>query len=176
MANANNPSGPSQPGLDQVYETSGNAASKEPAEQKQANANAKDDSAAVDQRIPSKQTTSMDEATPTAMAQGVRGAGAGENPDDFTDQEQGRSQDVNAEQMAAPGEGSVHDTVDNKPGAGGGEPGLETDLDRKKAEQAPAREKEYAKQEKDLDVGGVLGQRGGPANPVDKGNYPNSGD
>ena len=27
-----------------------------------------------------------------------------------------------------------------------------------------------------VDVGGVLSNRGGPANPVGKGNYPNSGD
>lgn len=45
---------------------------------------------------------------------------------------------------------------------------------RKKAEQAPMREAVKEKKQHDVDVGGVLGQRGGPANPVDKDNYPNS--
>ena len=40
-----NPSEPAQPGPNQVYETQGNPASKEPAEEAQSNANAKDDSA-----------------------------------------------------------------------------------------------------------------------------------
>lgn len=46
---------------------------------------------------------------------------------------------------------------------------------RKKAEQAPAREAIQNERQKGVDVGGVLGQRGGPANPVDKDNYPNAG-
>lgn len=80
----------------------------------------------------------------------------------------GRSQDVNAEQMAAPGEGAVADAVKGtKSGGGGKEPGLETDLDRKKEEQAPMREAMKEEQKKEVDVGGILGQRGGPANPVD---------
>jgi len=44
---------------------------------------------------------------------------------------------------------------------------MASDLDRKKAEQAPAREKVQKEEAKQFDVGGVLGQRGGPANPVD---------
>ena len=85
----------------------------------------------------------------------------------MTDQETGRSQgDVNAEQMAAPGEGAVRDAVKNPSGGGGAEPGLETDLDRKKAEQAPMRESIQQEKKEEVDVGGVLGQRGGPANPV----------
>ena len=128
-----------------------------------------------DQRIPSKQTTSIDEATPTAMARGVRGTGGGEEAGQLTEQEQGKSADVNAAQLATYGEGKVADAVDKKSGGGGGEPGLETDLDRKKAQQAPAREQAKQEEKKEVDVGGVLGQRGGPANPVDKDNYPNKG-
>lgn len=45
---------------------------------------------------------------------------------------------------------------------------------RKKAEQAPLREAIKEQRAHDVDVGGVLGQRGGPANPVDKNNYPNT--
>jgi hypothetical protein len=79
----------------------------------------------------------------------------------------GRSADVDAEQMEVPGEGKVAGAVKgSKSGGGGTEPGLETDLDRKKAEQAPMREEMQEKQKKEVDVQGVLGQRGGPANPV----------
>jgi hypothetical protein len=106
------------------------------------------------------------------MARGVRGAGSGEDPSQLTEQEQGLTKDVDAgEALATYGEGQT--AVKNKSGAGGGEPGLETDLDRKKAEQAPLREKMKSEEKKEVDVAGVLGQRGGPANPVDKEGYPN---
>lgn len=78
--------------------------------------------------------------------------------------------------MGAAGDGATADAVDKKPGATGKQQGLETDLDRKKAEQAPAREAIKEQKKEEVDVAGVLGQTGGPANPVDKGNYPNSGD
>lgn len=77
--------------------------------------------------------------------------------------------------MAAPGEGKIHEAVQEKPGASGKQPGLESDIEKKKAEQAPAREAIEAQKQKEVDVAGVLGQRGGPANPVDKGGYPNAG-
>lgn len=109
------------------------------------------------------------------MARGVRGAGAGEDPSTLTDQEKGVSADVDAQQMRAPGEGEVADAVQHPSGGGGSEPGMETDLDRKKAEQKEARERMKAEGRKEVDVGGVSGQRGGPANPVDQGGYPNSG-
>jgi len=108
------------------------------------------------------------------MARGVRGAPPGEESQGETHESQGRNRELDADQMAAPGEGKIANAVENHPGATGGEPGMETDLDRKKAEQAPAREKVKAEKEKEFDVGGILGQRGGPANPVDKGNYPNA--
>lgn len=77
--------------------------------------------------------------------------------------------------MAAPGEGKVANAVEQKPGASGAQDGLETDLERKKAEQAPARQAVEAEKERKVDVAGVLGQTGGPANPVDKDGYPNAG-
>lgn len=40
MSDALNPTGPSQPTLNQVYSTTGNPATKEPAEKAQASANA----------------------------------------------------------------------------------------------------------------------------------------
>jgi hypothetical protein len=68
--------------------------------------------------------------------------------------------------MAAPGEGKVASAVDRKPGASGAMEGTETDLDRKKAEQAPLREGIKKEREKKVDVGGVLGQRSAPADPT----------
>lgn len=109
------------------------------------------------------------------MARGVRGAPPGEETKGYTQKDMD-SQELDAEQMGAPGEGRVASAVGNPSGAAGSEQGLESDLDRKKKEQAPARKSIQEEKQKDVDVGGVLGQRGGPANPVDKGNYPNSGD
>lgn len=100
------------------------------------------------------------------MARGVRGAGEGEDPSQLSNQEQGKSADVDGDQLATYSEGKIADAQQKQSGAGGGEPGLETDLDRKKAEQAPAREAAKKEGKKEVDVSGVLGQRGGPANPV----------
>lgn len=127
-----------------------------------------------DQRVPSKQTSSSDEATPSSLGIGIHGAPAGEERHGQK-QDSGLSGGTEAEQMRAPGEGEVNDAVQRKPGASGSQPGLETDLDRKKAEQAPLREKYEQEKEQNVDVAGVLGQTGGPANPVDKNGYPNSG-
>lgn len=68
--------------------------------------------------------------------------------------------------MRAPGEGDVRDIVDRKPGATGSEASLTSDLDRKKAEQAPAREAIKEERKKEVDVAGILANRGGPATPV----------
>lgn len=46
-SDALNPTGPSQPNLDAAYETKGNPASKEPAEERQAQRNATDNSQQV---------------------------------------------------------------------------------------------------------------------------------
>lgn len=110
------------------------------------------------------------------MARGIRGAGPGEETRGLTQSELD-SQELEPAQMGAPGEGKIASAVDtaHHAGSGGREPGLETDLDRKKAEQAPLRKEVKEQKEKEFDVGGVLGQRGGVANPVDKNNYPNSG-
>ncbi|KAK6002678.1 hypothetical protein QM012_001428 [Aureobasidium pullulans] len=166
------PKGPSQPNLDAAYTTAGNPATKEPAEKAQASQ--QDDSAAIDKRIPSEQAHSQSEATPTSVARGIRGAPPGEETKGETHESVGRNQELDAQQMAAPGEGKVADVVDQKPGATGAAPDLASDLDRKKAEQKEARDEIKAQKKEEVDVGGVLGQRGGPANPVDKGGYPNS--
>jgi hypothetical protein len=119
-----------------------------------------------DHRTPSDQNTSIDDAVPSSLARGIHGAPPGEEVNGRNQEEFGRAQELNAEQMAAPGEGKIASAVDNKPGASGHERGLETDLDRKKAEQAPAREKIEQEKQREVDVGGILGQRGGPASTV----------
>ncbi|KAL1302499.1 hypothetical protein AAFC00_002888 [Neodothiora populina] len=169
------PQGPAQPSLNQAYTTPGNPVSREPAEKAQSNINSHSDAPTTDKRIHSEQAHSQSEATPTSVARGVRGAPAGEESKGLSNEDVGRHNENDGEQMAAPAESKIADAVENKPGATGAAPGLESDLDRKKAEQAPAREEIKAEKQEKVDVAGVLGQRGGPANPVDKDGYPNSG-
>lgn len=125
--------------------------------------------------MPTKQSSSINDATPSSLGRGIHGAPPGEERHGQK-HDTGTAGDTEADQMSAPGEDKIADAVDKKPGASGSEPGLESELDRKKAEQAPARERIESEKRDKVDVAGVLGQRGGPANPVDKGNYPNSGD
>ncbi|KAF2716597.1 hypothetical protein K431DRAFT_316441 [Polychaeton citri CBS 116435] len=160
MADNLNPTGPSQPTLNQAYSTTGNPAQTNPAEESQQSTNASSEASGVaDQRIPQKQTSSIEEGTFSSLGHGIHGApSSSADPND-----QDRSNELTAEQMGAPGEGAVSDAVERKPGAGPGAPGLETDLDKKKAEQAPLREAVEEEKEKKVDVAGILGQRGGPA-------------
>ncbi|GAB7342436.1 hypothetical protein MBLNU457_g0644t1 [Dothideomycetes sp. NU457] len=169
-----NPTGPSQPNLDTVYKVSGNPADKEPAEKAESNTQRDPNAKTIDHRDPSERKHDQSEATPTSVARGIRGAGPGEETKGLTHEDVGRNQELDAQQMAAPGEGKIASAVEEKPGATGTQPGLESDLDRKKAEQAPLREQKKEERKKEVDVAGVLGQTGGPANPVDKNNYPNS--
>ncbi|KAF4552342.1 Hypothetical protein D9617_10g073230 [Elsinoe fawcettii] len=169
MADALHPDGPSQPTLNQAYTTPGNPVDHEPLEKAQARQHAKDNS--------DTQSSSIKDATFSSLGLGVRAPNApGEEAKGKTHDDVGRHNELEAEQMAAPGEGKIASAVDRKPGASGAQPGFESDLDRKKAEQADLREQKKEERKQEVDVGGVLGQRGGPANPVDKGYYPNSGD
>jgi len=71
--------------------------------------------------------------------------------------------------MAAPGEGDVAAAVrqgGKGQGGGGGQPGLESDLDRKKAEQQEARDAIKQSKAQGLEGGGAAGQTGGPAEVV----------
>ncbi|KAF2099544.1 hypothetical protein NA57DRAFT_55503 [Rhizodiscina lignyota] len=173
-----NQSMPSQPSKSTAYETGDNPVSKEPAEARAAQYNDSSDSYPTEQRMPQQQSGSIDDATPSAMGQGIRGAGAGEEARGYGEEDVGRHQELDAQQMAAPGEGEVASAVEGKTkrGASGQQEDLVADIDRKKAEQAPYRDAIQESRREDVDVGGVLGQRGGPANPVDQGGYPNSGD
>jgi hypothetical protein len=81
--------------------------------------------------------------------------------------------------MAAPGEGEVAAAVANNDTFGAGGAGKEqdfaSDLDRKKAEQQEARDQIKGQRQAAVNVGGALGQTGGPANPVGQEGYPNGG-
>ena len=66
--------------------------------------------------------------------------------------------------MRAPGEGEVYEKQLNKSGFGE-QQDLASDLDRKKAEQAGLREEVKEQRQEGVNVGGVLGQRGGPSVP-----------
>ena len=70
--------------------------------------------------------------------------------------------DVEGEQMRAPGEGDVYRAQLDKTGFGEQED-LASDLDRKKAEQAPMREEVESQRDRGVDVGGAIGGRGGTA-------------
>lgn len=78
--------------------------------------------------------------------------------------------DIFTDLFGGEAKGAVADAVVDGRGksgaAGAGGLGTEEDLGRKKAEQAPLREAITQERKHDVDVGGVLGQRGGPANPV----------
>ncbi|KAJ4345629.1 uncharacterized protein N0V89_011763 [Didymosphaeria variabile] len=173
------PSGPSQPTLNQAYTTPGNPATKEPAEQAQADSNALDDSKPVDKRIPSEQVAPGTEGQAKAPGGGIHGAPAGEESRGRTHEDVGRHNELDGQQMAAPGEGKVASAVSHNDrfgaGGGGSEQDFASDLDRKKAEQQAAREQIQGQRKEGVEAGGALGQTGGPANPVDKNNYPNSG-
>ncbi|KAI9657639.1 MAG: hypothetical protein M1821_002815 [Bathelium mastoideum] len=184
------PTGPAQPPLNTVYTTASNPVSKSASEIAQSqsqssSANNDDDpnstASPTDIRVSTDISVSSEDASstqpvPTSMARGVRGAGSGEEARGLGEEDVGRHRELDAEQMGAPGEGKVYDAVAGKGlgGATGGQEGLESDLDRKKAEQAPLREAIEQQRQQNVDVGGVLGQRGGPANPVDQDNYPNT--
>lgn len=140
------PTGPSQPPLNTAYTTPGNPVSKEPLESAKSRAHASannddDDSSAssptdirvsTDIRISSEDSAAQANARPTAMAYGVRGAGAGEEARGLGEEDVGRHRELDAEQMGAPGEGKVYDAVAGQGvgGATGGQVGLESDLDR----------------------------------------------
>jgi hypothetical protein len=128
------PKGPAQPTLNQAYTTPGNPASTNPKEKEQASFNAADNSASVEQRIPTKQA-SDNQGLENAKAPGggIHGAPAGEEAKGLTEEDVGRHNELDGAQMAAPGEGDVAAAVaqgGKGQGGGGGQPDLASDLDR----------------------------------------------
>ncbi|KAI1386548.1 uncharacterized protein F4822DRAFT_319802 [Hypoxylon trugodes] len=134
------PSAPSQPSKATAYETQGNPASSNPSEQRSEQRHSHDHGRVVDERSPSGQAAGLKEAVPSSLGYGIRGAPAGEEQFGRTHEQVGRNRELEGEQMRAPGEGDVADVVQRKPGAGGEQPDLAGDLDRKKREQAGKRE------------------------------------
>jgi len=112
----------------------GNPASQDPVEKEEASFNAADNSASVDQRIPTKQATDnqgLDNAK--APGGGKHGAPAGEESKGLTEEDVGRHNELDAQQMGAPGEGKVAAAVakgGKGQGGGGAEPDQASDLDR----------------------------------------------
>ena len=158
------PKGPAQPNLDQVYETQGNPASQTPSESRTADANAHTNTAKTSHR--SQNDVPISKATSSALDAG----GSGERDAPLSsgayaggDQDQsGRKGELEGEQMRAPGEGDVMQSQWNKTGMGE-QKSLTSDLDRKKEEQRGAREEIQGERKEQVEVGGALGGRTGPA-------------
>ncbi|KAF2281330.1 uncharacterized protein EI97DRAFT_429381 [Westerdykella ornata] len=156
---------PSQPTTADAYQTPANPATKNPSESHAAANSTSNNAEIVEQRIPQTQS-SPGEAQEWGLARGVRGAGPGEEAKGLTEEDVGRHRELDGEQMYMPGEGKVADAVAGRGGAGGQVGGeqvdLAADLDRKKAEQAEAREAIKKQRAEEVEEG-RLGQRGGPA-------------
>lgn len=125
------PQGSSQPTQNQAYTTPGNAASKEPAEQREMAQNALLNKQSDDVESVPSQHHSQEEGTFSSLGRGVRGAGKGEVGK--TEEEVGRHNELDAEQMAAPGEGRIRNAVAGDStfqGRSGEQEDLTSDLDR----------------------------------------------
>ncbi|KAF2806901.1 uncharacterized protein BDZ99DRAFT_465657 [Mytilinidion resinicola] len=162
------PQGSSQPTSNEAYTTPGNPAGKDPVEKRQAAQNARSNPGSDDVEHVRSQGHSQEEGTFSSLGRGVRGGGDGEVGK--TEEQVGRHNELDAEQMAVPGEGRIRDAVAGNStfqGRSGEQEDLASDLDRKKAEQAPLRGEIKEDRAKGIDVGGILGQSGGPASTVD---------
>ncbi|MCJ1240906.1 hypothetical protein MMC14_008910 [Varicellaria rhodocarpa] len=158
------PQGPSQPPLDQVYNTQGNPADQSPQEQRSSSSNASSNSASLldsrqngDIPVPS---THQESATPSSLGYGARDSSKdNENISPSTTSPTTNSNNE-GEQMRAAGEGDIYKAKFNKTGFGE-QDDLASDLNRKKAEQASMREKVKEERSEKVDVGGALGGREG---------------
>ena len=123
-----------QPTKQQGYETAGNPVTKEPAESRAAEekSHTGNRSEVIDKRTPPMQSSNNEDATPTALGHGIRGAGAGEEVHGKTEEDVGRHQELEAEQMAPPSEGKVYDAVAGRTrqGGTGEQPDFASDLER----------------------------------------------
>ncbi|MCJ1378371.1 hypothetical protein MMC17_001469 [Xylographa soralifera] len=155
------PKGPAQPKIDTSYDTAGNPAEQTSHEKSIATAKASTNTGATagdrgpgDIPVPS---THDDGATPSSLGIGARDASGdkGENIGPG-------ASNLDGEQMRAPGEGDIYHQQFGKSGFGE-QDDLAGDLDRKKAEQAGAREEVKSERKEDVDVGGALGNRVGPS-------------
>lgn len=108
-------------------------------------------------------------ATPGTSVGSATAAGHGQHPRDNADDSNAtmpnskvgpQNEDLEGEQMRAPGEGEIMDAQFDKKNAGWGEQGSFTsDLDRQKAEQSGAREEIQAARQQGANVDGGAGNR-----------------
>ncbi|KAK0107434.1 hypothetical protein ONS96_003251 [Cadophora gregata f. sp. sojae] len=108
-------------------------------------------------------------ATPATSVGSATAAGHGDHPQDNADDSNAtlssskigpQQEDLDGEQMRAPGEGEVMNAQFNKKNAGWGEEGsLTSDLDRQKEEQKGAREEIKAARREGESVDGGAGGR-----------------
>lgn len=123
------PRGAAQPPLNAAYKVEGNPATANPAEEQASRQ--KPRGPRVENRSPGGgPSPGLQEAQPSALGAGVRGAPAGEEQTGQSMEQTGRHRELEGEQMRAPGEGDVSTAVEEKPGATGAEPDLASDLDR----------------------------------------------
>lgn len=135
------PSGPAQPSWRNAYETEGNPAETNTAEQDRAQQKSdflerqqqRGDDYTAEDRKPGTQKSYGDtaDATPSSLGYGKSGGSlTGEERQGKSEEDVGRHRELEGEQMRAPGEGEVADVVSRKPGAGPLEPDFASDLDR----------------------------------------------
>jgi hypothetical protein len=112
-------------------------------------------------------TSSYESATPGLSQGSATAAGHGDHPQDNADESNvtmpgskvgPQQEDLDGEQMSAPGEGKVMEAQFNKQGQGE-EPSLTSDLDRKKAEQQSERDAIKADRKDGYNVDGGAGGR-----------------
>lgn len=117
-----------QPHVNEAYNTAGNPVSKEPQELREAAQ--QDNSRTTERRNPGDEEDQQPKPAP--LGRGIHGAPAGEEAKGETEESIGRHNELDAEQMAAPGEKKVYDAVtsNSKPGSGGNAPDTASDLDR----------------------------------------------
>ncbi|KAK5624964.1 hypothetical protein RRF57_000680 [Xylaria bambusicola] len=151
------PSGVLQPPQNAAYQTEGNAATLNPAEECAAHQRAHE--RPVTERPPETQSSSIKDAVPSSLGWGTHGTPAGEERLGRTQEEARRHRELEGEKMRAAGEGQVADAVNRKPGATGSQPDLASDLDRKRNEQAEARNA-IQEQRKYRVISGDSGPRG----------------
>lgn len=116
-----------------------------------------------------KDTKPSSTATPAMSVGSATAAGHGDHPKDNADDSNAtlpnsrvgpQQEDLDGEQMRAPGEGEVMDAQFDKRNAGWGEQNsLTSDLDRQKAEQKGAREEIQAQRNGGANVDGGAGNR-----------------
>lgn len=119
------PSGKPQPPENAAYETEGNAATSNPAEERAAHH--RGHGQPVARRDPGNQSLGIGDAVPSSLGRGARGEEEHSRP---TQSETGLGNEIEGDTMRAPAEGRVADAVDRKPGASGSQPDLASDLDR----------------------------------------------